>query len=79
MYIKPQIAVLKDSAPTEKKAELIDLARRLNLPLIDAPDAKFSYVLTFRDARLGLHCLSHKRSPLVVDFLSGPPPLSLLT
>jgi 16S rRNA (guanine1516-N2)-methyltransferase len=73
MDIKPQIAVLNDSATAKPTVELIDLARRLNLPLIDAPDSNFSHVLTFRETRLELHSLSAKRSPLVVDFLSGSP------
>jgi 16S rRNA (guanine1516-N2)-methyltransferase len=73
MDIKPQIAVLKDSATTETTAKLIDLARRLNLPLIDARDEDFSHFLTIREARLELHSLTTpKRSPLSVDFLSGP-------
>lgn len=71
MDIKPQIAVLKDSTATKTSAELIDLARRLNLPLIDAPDSRVSYVLTFRESRLELHSLSPKEAPLSVDFLSG--------
>ncbi|MBT8347163.1 MAG: class I SAM-dependent methyltransferase [Desulfofustis sp.] len=73
MDIKPQIAVLKDSTTTGTTAELIDLARRLNLPLINTPDPNFSHVLTFCEARLELHTLTTaKRSPLSVDFLSGP-------
>lgn len=73
MDIKPQIAVLNDSEAAETTLELIDLARRLNLPLIDAPDPNFSHVLAFRESRLELHSLHAKRSPLSVDFLSGPP------
>ena len=73
MDIKPQIAVLNDSATSETTAVLLDLARRLNLPLIDATDEDFSYFLTIREARLELHSLTTpKRSPLWVDFLSGP-------
>lgn len=73
MDIKPQIAVLRDSPTAETTGELIDLARCLNLPLIDAPDTTFSHFLTIRNARLELHTLSTpKRSPLSVDFLSGP-------
>ena len=72
MDIKPQIAVLNDSGAADKTVELLDLAKRLNLPLIDAPDQKFSHVLTFRKSRLELHSLLAKRSPLSVDFMSGP-------
>lgn len=73
MDIKPQIAVLKDSATTETTSKLIDLARRLNLPLIDAADENFSHILTIRGTRLELHTLTRpKIHPLSVDFLSGP-------
>ena len=72
MDIKPQIAVLKDSTASESSAELKDLARRLDLPLLDAPIPQFSHVLTLRDARLELHSVRADRSPLSVDFLSGP-------
>ena len=73
MDIKPQIAVLNDYAATEKTVELIDLARRLNLPLLDAPDENFSHFLTFREARLELHTLkTPKRSPLVVETKFSP-------
>ena len=72
MDIKPQIAVLKDCTTTETTAELKDLARRLDLPLLDALDPRFSHLLTLRNARLELHSIGVKRSPLSVDFLSGP-------
>jgi 16S rRNA (guanine1516-N2)-methyltransferase len=73
MDIKPRIAVLNNSATPESTAKLIDLASRLNLPLIDSPDAQFDYFLRFREAKLELHTRTPpRRSPLSVDFLSGP-------
>jgi len=73
MDIKPQIAVLNDSAAPEESERLIELARDLDLPIIDAADDSFNYVLVLREAKLGLQATTPpKKSPLSIDFLSGP-------
>jgi 16S rRNA (guanine1516-N2)-methyltransferase len=73
MDIKPQIAVRADIATPENASYLIALAKRLNLPLIDAPDQRFSHVLTYRNSRLELDSQGGPpTASLTVDFLSGP-------
>ena len=73
MDIKPQIAVLAEPAHPERISDLIAMAERLQLPVIDAQVPPYSHFLTIRQAKLELWTREPPgRSPLSVDFLSGP-------